>query len=224
MVTDKKHQSNSAMAVDKLRELIFKGELSAGSNHLESELAERLGMSRTPVREAVLVLEAQGLVELRQRKGIRVLPLSETDMAEIYDILTELEALAAENAARAGYAARDLKSLSKAIQSMDEALEAGDRESWAKADDIFHSELVRLGGNSRLISIVAMMADQVRRARAVTLYLRPLPTQSNDDHRHVLEAIRRKDPDLARTLHRQHRTAAKGVILELLERYKLHLL
>ncbi|MCL4105099.1 UNVERIFIED_CONTAM: hypothetical protein GTU68_018806 [Idotea baltica] len=218
----KKAQSNSALAVEQLRRLIFKGELAAGSNHLESELAEHLGMSRTPVREAVLVLAAQGLIELRQRKGIRVLPLSPSDMSEIYDVLTELEGLAVWNAALAKYEARDLKALSKAIQDMDAALTKENREAWAEADDAFHTELVKLGQNTRIQGIVSMMADQVRRARAVTLYLRPLPTQSNDDHRAVFDAIRHGNASKARELHVQHRKAAKTVLLDLLETYKLH--
>jgi len=61
--------SNTQRAVEELRALIFSGELGAGTDHLESELADLLGMSRTPIREAALILEAQGLVEMRTRKG-----------------------------------------------------------------------------------------------------------------------------------------------------------
>jgi DNA-binding GntR family transcriptional regulator len=85
-----KSQPNSSIAVTQLRDLIFSGKLGAGTDHLESELAQALGMSRTPVREAVLMLEAQGLLEVRPRKGVRIKPVSPSDMAEIYDVLTEL--------------------------------------------------------------------------------------------------------------------------------------
>jgi len=208
--------------VEELRRLIFGGDLPGGSDHLESELADRLGMSRTPVREAVLMLEAQGLLEVRPRKGVRILPVSADDMREIYDVLTELESLAAEKAAAAGYRAEDLVDLSASIAAMDEALAREDREAWAEADDRFHSELVRLGRNSRIQAIVAMMADQVRRARAVTLYMRPLPLKSNEDHRGVLDAIRRGDASVARRIHRAHRAHAGEVITNLLERHRLH--
>ncbi|MBU0781554.1 MAG: GntR family transcriptional regulator, partial [Alphaproteobacteria bacterium] len=107
--------SSTQRAVQSLRELIFCGELPAGSDHLEAELAERFGMSRTPVREAALVLESQGLVEMRPRKGIRILPVSADDMREIYDVLTELESFAAQQAALQGYQASDLKKLEAAI-------------------------------------------------------------------------------------------------------------
>ncbi|QBF29949.1 GntR family transcriptional regulator [Thalassococcus sp. S3] len=217
-----KPKSNTQRAVEELRQLIFSGELPAGSDHLESELAERLGMSRTPVREAALTLEGQGLLELRPRKGVRILPVSADDMRDVYDVLTELESLAAENAARHGYAEADLVELSRAMTDMDRALETRDLEAWAEADDRFHAELVILGGNSRVIGIAAMMSDQVRRARATTLYMRPLPTQSNDDHRGVLSAIRAGRPEDARTLHRAHRQQAKAMIIGLLEKHKLH--
>lgn len=201
--------------------MIFSGELGAGSDHLEGELAERLGMSRTPVREAALTLAAQGLVEMRPRKGVRILALSPGDMRDIYDVLTELESLAAENAARVGYSDAELLELAKAIDDMDDALAGDNLEAWAIADDQFHSELVRLGKNSRVQAIAAMMVDQVRRARAMTLQFRPLPLKSNEDHRGVLEAIREGDADKARQIHYAHRTHAKDMLLGILDKYRL---
>ena len=217
-----KPKSNTQVAFDEIRDLILTGELGAGSSHLESELAEMLGMSRTPVREAALMLEAQGLLELRPRKGVRILPVSVDDMREIYGILTELESLAAENAASREHSDVDLGGLESSIREMDEAIAAPDLEAWALADQHFHSELVRLGGNSRIVLIAAMMAAQVQRARATTLPMRVLPRQSNDDHRAVLEAIRRGDAEAARQIHRAHRQRAQKEIIGLLEKYRLH--
>ena len=114
--------SQKDRALSALRQLIFSGELMPGSDHLETELAARLGVSRTPVREAALQLQAQGLVDVRPRRGIRVLPVSAQDMRDIYDILTELESLAAARAAEAGYSKADLAQLAKAIQDMDSCL------------------------------------------------------------------------------------------------------
>ncbi len=213
--------SSTAMAVERLRNLIFKGELPPGSDHLETELAAQLGLSRTPVREALLVLESQGLVDVRPRKGVRIRPISPKDMAEIYDVLTELESLAARRAAEAGHDAEALAPLARSIDNMDRALASEDREAWASADDQFHMELVRLGQNARIASIVQMMADQVRRARQVTLYMRDPPLQSNDDHRRVLDAIASGAPDKAAQLHRAHRDAAKATLIALLETHQL---
>lgn len=214
-------KNQAAIALAKLRNLIFDGTLAAGSDHLESELSLRLGMSRTPIREASLILASQGLVEVRPRKGLRIQPVSVEDMGEIYDVLTELESLAADDAARANHDASALEPLALTIVDMETALAGEDREAWAAADDRFHAELVRLGGNSRVIAIVGMLGDQVRRARAVTLYMRPPPLKSNEDHRGVLDAIAAGDAKAAREIHRAHRINAKRMLTELLKRNRL---
>lgn len=221
MLEAPKPKTITTQAMEQIRQLIFDGELAAGSDHLESELADRLGMSRTPVREATLMLAQQGLLEVRPRKGVRIATLSLKDMEEIYAVLTELEALAAEEAAARGYSDEDLKALKQSIEAMEEALEREDREAWALADNAFHDELVRLGGNSRVQSIVSMMSNQVRRARAMTLYIRPLPVKSNEDHRAVFDAIKKGQAKEARERHRSHRQHAREVLIELLKKHKL---
>ena len=215
------NRSNTQKAVEEMRKMIFRGDLGPGSDHLEVELAERLGMSRTPVREAALTLEAQGLVAVRPRKGVRVLAVSPQDMRDVYDVLTELESLAAENAARHSYSRQDLRPLAESINDMDDALFRDDRQAWAEADETFHRELMRLGQNKRAENIATMMEDQVRRAKQITLNMRPLPSQSNQDHRDVLGAIAAQDPTSARRIHRRHREEAREMLLHLLETHQL---
>nr|WP_256368211.1 MULTISPECIES: FCD domain-containing protein [Ruegeria] len=143
-------------------------------------------------------------------------------MREIYDILTELESLAAQRAAEAGYSDDELSVLAGSIAKMDQAIDAEDLEAWAEADELFHQELVRLGGNKRVEAIVAMMSDQVRRARATTLFIRPLPVKSNEDHRVVFQAISEGRPDVARERHREHRLQAKTMLCGILEKHRLN--
>ncbi|WP_299280961.1 GntR family transcriptional regulator [uncultured Tateyamaria sp.] len=214
--------SNVERAVAALRQMIFAGDLTPGSDHLETELAEKLGMSRTPIREAALMLQAQGLVELRPRRGIRISPVSAQDMSDIYDILTELESLAAARAAEAGYSAADLETLAAAIADMDACLKQDDLRGWAEADDRFHRELVRLGRNARLSMIVSVMRDQVRRARATTLFIRPRPAQSNADHRAVYDAIAQGDASRAHDTHHAHRRQARDMLVALLDKHQFH--
>lgn len=216
--------SNTLLAITQLRDLIFSGQLGAGTDHLEGELAERLGMSRTPVREALLRLECQGLVEVRRRKGVRITPFTPKDMAEVYDVLTELEGLAAARAAARNLNDDDLAPMVQAIADMEAAVAVCNRDDWAAADDIFHCELVRLGGNDRISMITQIMADQMRRARLVILYIRPAPMHSSKEHRKLVDAIRAGDADLAKQIQRQHRTVAKGLLLQLLERHHLSVL
>ena len=217
-----RQKSTTEQAFESIRSLIFSGDLAAGTDHLESELADKLGMSRTPVREATLMLAQKGLLEIRPRKGVRISAVSIKDMEEVYAVLTELESLAAENAASQGYSEHQLGVLKNSIDRMDKAIGERDLEEWAKADDLFHAELVRLGGNSRVQSIVTMMIDQVRRARAITLNIRPLPTKSNEDHRALYESIRRGDAVAARQIHRSHRSQARELLIDILKRYKLN--
>lgn len=221
MPQDLKAKPQSLRAVEDIRALIFSGELSAGSDHLETELADRLGMSRTPVREATLILEAQGLLEVRPRRGVRILALSSHDMGEIYEVLTELESLAASRAAEKNYSKKELSKLVSSIREMENCVSKGDREGWARADAAFHEELVRLGGNSRIMAIVSNFNDQVRRARAMTLQMRPMPQKSNQDHRALYEAIARGDSAKAHAIHWKHRTEARKMLTELLERHGL---
>jgi len=221
MTQSSKNRSNTRKALDEIRDMILSGQLASGTDHLESELAATLGLSRTPVREAVLMLEAQGLLEVRPRKGVRILSLSVIDMVEIYEVVTELESIAARRAAAAGYSKEDLIKLCQAIEEMENALKNEDREAWAEADRQFHQELLRLGGNSRITMIVAMMDDQIHRARSMTLHMRPLPVKSNEDHRRLYDAILRGDADIAALEHHAHRQHACELQVDLLQRVQI---
>lgn len=218
--------SNTVRAVAELRRLIFSGELAPGSNHFEQDLADRLDMSRTPVREAALLLESQGLVEIQPRRGVRIQGLSVEEMADIYDVLGALESLAAERVAdriaSGELSAAKLALLRESTAQMRRSLDRGDRETWATADEMFHNELVRLADNRHLENIVVRTLDQVRRARAMTLHIRPLPTASTDDHEAVLDAIEKGDGARARDLHAAHRRGARDVMVDLLRRMGTH--
>ncbi len=206
-------------AYQALKQLIMNNDLPAGTQMLEQEAAARLGMSRTPVREAMVRLEQEGVVALRPRHGMRVLPLSAADMAEIYEILTALESSAAEAVASRGLGAADLAMLEQAVEDMDRALDLDDRLAWSEADERFHRLLVTHSGNRRLISIVEQVWDQAHRARIQTLYLRPKPVLSNHDHRALVVAIKHRDGSTARLIHEQHRRAATVMLVGLLERF-----
>ncbi len=208
-------------AVALLREMIISNKLLPGSNHLESELAAMLRMSRTPVHEAAILLETQGLVEVVPRRGVRILPLSAGDMEEIYAILTELESLVAHDLARDGLSKQQLTTLRSHIDEMEQALGQEDRQRWARADDLFHRDLVAMGRNCRLTAIVSTYWDQVQRARLLTLFMRPLPVSSDADHRALVDAIAEGDAERARAIHRQHRLSAKRMMVDLIARHGL---
>jgi len=209
--------SATSRAVEQIRQMIFTGELTADSNHLERELAERLGISRTPVREATLMLQAQGLVEVRPRRGVRIKSVSVQDMHEIFMVLTELECLSVRLAARSNYSESDLAGLLDSIEDMNVALSAQDIDAWAAADERFHVQLVNLSRNKRIESVVRNFHDQVKRVRTITLHERPEPIQSTTDHRAVCEAIIQGDAHEADRLHRVHCENARNLLLNILE-------
>jgi DNA-binding GntR family transcriptional regulator len=214
-------RSQRDRAYGEIRRRILENELPPGAQMLETEVADMLGMSRTPCREALIKLSEEGLVEIRPRHGMRVKPVSPDDMREIYDILASLEATAAFLAAVRGLTGPQLAALDQAVASMDTALERGDLKAWAESDQRFHDLLVLGSGNKRLNDIVATMRDQAHRVRMATLTLRPLPTASNIDHRAVVAAIRERDPEAARSAHHDHRKRSGAMLVELLKRLGL---
>ncbi len=205
-------------AYQELRRRILDNTMPAGQQYLEQELAVALGVSRTPVREALIRLAEERLIEVRPRHGARVLPVSASDMQEIYEILGELEALAARRVAERGLNAIGLGELESAVADMDTALSRDDLKAWAAADQRFHERLVALSGNSRLIAVVQTFTDQVHRARMQTLTQRPKPTASNRDHGDLVAAIRDRDGERAYTIHRRHRAVAGAMLVALLDR------
>lgn len=208
-------------AYNLLKQQILDNDLPAGSQFLEQEIAERLQMSRTPTREAMVRLANEGLVEVRPRHGMRVLPISPKDMAEIYDIITALESSAAGYLAGLGLERDALQPLIDAVSEMDIALAKDDLEAWADADYEFHRQLVELTGNVRLTNLISTYRDQGHRVRMTTLHMRPKPDKSNEDHRAVVEAILANDVDTARQIHRRHRETAGKVLIKLLNEHHL---
>ncbi|WP_119165956.1 GntR family transcriptional regulator [Algihabitans albus] len=208
-------------AYERLKAEILKNRLPPGFQATEPEVALRLGMSRTPVREALIRLQSEGLIELIPRRGVRVLPISPTDMQEIYWLLTALEPDAAAALASKGLTAEQIASLEEATSAMEKALEEKDLDLWAVADDRFHRELLYCTGNGRLLSFVTTLFDQAHRVRMITLRLRDLPTKSTAEHRAILKALRAGDAELTRRLFRAHRERAAKELLAVLERGRL---
>lgn len=204
-----------------IKHRILENVFPAGTIMLEQELAELLEMSRTPVREAMIRLAREGMIDIRPRHGMRVLPVSADDMREIYEILTALESEAASQIARDGAAPSRLAELRQAVARMDEALAADDLEAWARADDRFHRLILATAKNQRLKAIIEQFWDQSHRVRMLTLKLRPKPTSSNIDHRALVDAIERQDPLEAHRIHHEHRAKNGRMLAELLERHGL---
>jgi DNA-binding GntR family transcriptional regulator len=203
-----------------LKRRILDNELPPGTIMLELEVASMLNMSRTPAREAMVRLADEGLVDVRPRHGMRVLPISADDMREIYSVLTALESEAAEWVARDGVSEARLQDLRGAVAEMEASLERDDLAAWAAADEQFHRFLVDSCGNARLRALILQFWDQSHRVRMATLRLRPRPVDSNRDHLALVEAIADRDPERARTIHRHHRKRHGEMLAGLLDPHR----
>jgi DNA-binding GntR family transcriptional regulator len=202
-------QTSSGAVYEQIRSRILDNAFRPGMQAREQELVDMFGVSRTPIREALVRLQDEGLVEIVPRRGMRVLPVSIEHMQEIYQVLTSLEATAAELVALRKPTAKDLKPLERACVAMDRALAKDNLDAWAAADEAFHLHVLKLCGNASLEQIVRKYWDRIHRARCITLKLGPKPHASAEEHREIVAAMARGDAQQAHQLFRQHR--ARGV-------------
>lgn len=204
-----------------LKQQILDNRYPPGAQILESEIAAELNTSRTPVREAFVRLQQDGLLEIVPRHGVRISALSPGDMREIYEILMSLEPTAVALLAARKPGLTELASLIEACDAMEIAL-AGpnpDLVAWAAADELFHMSLARLCGNKRLAAMIMTVWDQAHRARMFTLSLRPLPLKSTAEHRAVVDAILAGDSERARDLYFAHRMRGGNELTTIIERH-----
>ena len=216
-----KRESRVEQAYAEIRRRILDNYYAPGHQVLEQELAADLGMSRTPVREALIRLQNERFVQLIPRHGMRVVPLSIQDLREVYEVLTSLELTAIERLARAALDEEALAAMEKPVEEMDSAVQKKDVDAWAQADERFHRILVTLCGNQRLAAMVETLWEQSHRARMTTVRLRASLEQSNREHRAVLDAIRQGDWRQARARHAKHRERAMAEIVNLLQQTRL---
>jgi DNA-binding GntR family transcriptional regulator len=202
-----------------LKEAIRDNVFPPGYQGSEQEIALRLGMSRTPVHEAIIRLQEDGLVRVLPKRGVQVCPLAPEDIRELYDVIIAIEGRAAELLAALPDDARRqvADELEEANVRMEQALRSDDLHAWAIADDQFHRILVERCGNSRLRRIAQTITDQAHRARMLTLKLRSKPTGSSSDHRNIAEAVRKGRVADAHERARQHRINARDELLPLIE-------
>jgi DNA-binding GntR family transcriptional regulator len=204
-----------------IRQRVLDNIWQPGYQALEQEIALSLGMSRTPVREALIRLQQEGFVEIIPRRGVRVLPVSPNDMRDIYQILTALEGMAVELVAKRRPSKTELKPLVEATRTMTAALERDDLEAWAIADEMFHRELVAMSGNRLLLETMMAYWDRAHRARMFTLRLRPKPVNSTKEHMALVARLAAGDVAGAAEVNRRHRERASGELLNIFERFRL---
>jgi DNA-binding GntR family transcriptional regulator len=195
--------------------------LAPGKTVLEREMAEKLGMSRTPVREALVRLETEGMVRLIPRRGFIVEPIEKEALQEIYEIYATLDGLAVEKATRK-VSSFELDKLESLVLQQETAIENGDLKKWASLDDQFHFHIIQYANNKRLNSLMDIHSDQLYRARLFTINHRPLPVQSIVEHKAIVSCMRARDGEAARVIMQSHRKRARKEILSALDRIRVN--
>lgn len=197
-------QSLTEQCYEKLRGAILTNELAPDSFWSDREFCDAFDVSRTPVREALLRLQTENLVQIVPRRGTRILPLSTKDVKEIHQVTKALELEAVLQIARMDDRSEVLSVLAQCVSDMQSAIEAEDRDSWAKADTRFHYTVVDFCGNGRIRDMYHAQRGLTDRARYFALRLRALPRQSTEEHRQMYEALLDADSRQLEVLYRQH--------------------
>ena len=151
-----------------LRGAIIDGTLKPGERLMEVQLAEDMGVSRTPVREAIRKLELEGLVLMIPRKGAYVSGISSKDIADVFEVRAALESLAAGLAAER-ITEQELEDLNRFMVEVTINAEIGDLEKVIKSDTDFHDQIYRASRNSRLVQIINNLRDRIQRFRSASL-------------------------------------------------------
>lgn len=209
MSTALRRVSLREQALDVLRQALVSGEIKPGDIYSAAALAERLGVSNSPVREAMLTLVHEGLMEAVPNRGFRVVPLSDTDLDEIYQLRLLLEVPAMAQLAERGIAG-ERERLNSLAEDIEQAAADRDVIRFLEADRAFHLELLGLLGNARLVSIVANLRDQTRLYGLKALARQDQLGASAAEHRRLLAAIDAGDVPGVDRLTRAHLEHTRG--------------
>jgi DNA-binding GntR family transcriptional regulator len=200
----------------RLKKAIVEGVFPAGSKLVESDLAERLQVSRTPVREALQVLAREGLVTILPRRGVIVESLTMRDVEDVFLMREVLEGLAAALSAQR-ISSAELKELREAWAMSCEAKETGDFERAIEANTLFHSAICKAAKSDRLTQLLGMVLDQIATYRNITLTDAGRRNNAFDEHARILSAIEEGDPEAAENQMRIHISNAREMCLTVLK-------
>lgn len=180
-----------------LRNAILAGELKPGERLMEVTIADQLGVSRTPVREAIRKLEKESFVIMIPRKGAYVADLTKNDIIEVLEIRKELEGFAAYLAAERMSDA-EKESLARIVESFNDSMESMDKKNMIEADNEFHSLIFEATKNQRLIAIIYDLHDQFQRFRLIYFNEFNNFKEIQESHNRIFDAIIKKDGARAR--------------------------
>jgi len=199
-----------------LREAIITGVLKPGERLMEVQLAEEMGVSRTPVREAIRKLELENFVVMVPRKGAYVADISTKDIVDVFEIRAALETLAAGLAAER-ITDEELEELQRILVLN---AESKTLEELVTVDTKFHDVLYRASRNERLVQIISNLREQIQRFRSTTLATPGRMKNTLEEHKRIVDAVSERNVALAQRLAQEHIENAENSMLELIAKIK----
>ena len=179
-----------------LRRAILKGELKPGERLMEITLADKLGVSRTPIREAIRKLELEGLVVMAPRKGAKVASITELDLNDVLEVRKGMEVLAISLACKR-ITGEELEKLETIEQSFQKLIESGNLTELAEMDVKFHDTIYQATNNQRLVQLLNNLREQMYRYRME--YLKDIAVRRTlaEEHKAICRALRERDEQQA---------------------------
>jgi DNA-binding GntR family transcriptional regulator len=186
-----------------LRQAILKGELAPGERLMEVSLAQKLGVSRTPVREAIRKLELEGLVLMIPRRGAEVARISEKNLKDVLEVRRGLEDLAIELAC-ARITDSQIVELKKANVNFENSLTSNDVTSIAEADERFHEIIYKAAGNEKLVQVINNIKEQMYRYRLEYIKDGTKRQELVAEHKEIVKALECRNLQDAQRIMRNH--------------------
>ena len=211
------YQPLREIVCENLRDAIKKGILEPGERLMEVQIADELGISRTPVREAIRKLEQEGYVIMMPRRGTYVADVSESDIKEIFEIRSALESLATGLAARR-IEQDEIEKLQNLLNEIEEYIAQGDMDKIVETDIKFHELLYQFSRNERLAAIISNLKEQLSRFRTLSMSYPGRLQETFEEHSEMVEAIADGDVSAARDAAEHHMERAEETLLKALRK------
>ena len=206
------HRPLREIVYEELKLLIVKGKIKPGMRLMEEELAEDMGVSRTPIREAIRKLEKEGLITIEPRRGAYVSQLSKQDMVEILEVRQNVEGFAAELAAKRITPEEKMK-LREIAEEYEIAVSKNDMAAMIKADTAFHHVIVVATRNKILIQMVEQLQELVLRFRYLYYDNFKRSEKMTAEHKMIYQAIIDEKPDIAKESADVHINRLKELVI-----------
>ncbi len=207
------HRPLREIVYEELKRQILMGEITPGTRMMEVELAEKMGVSRTPVREAIRKLEKEGLVAIEPRRGAYASDISIKDMLDVLEVRQDLEGMAAAMAARK-VTEDEKKAFIKANTAYMEAVKSGDTEEIIRCDEIFHKLIGDFSGNKTLNQLLSQVQELALRFRYLYYDDFSRYEKMPMEHEEIEEAILSGDSRKARIVAEEHIDNLKKFVTE----------